>query len=108
MLVMPPTKRLLQGNDDGEGHRWKVLRASNNAIDVFYGRGGDSKFQLKKEDKKVPPTEQLVLQRICEHRREKRRQRAEGGGGGKKTEERIREHRKRREGGRGRGFKASE
>ena len=82
---MPPTKRLLQGNDDGEGHRWKVLRASNNAIDVFYGRGGDSKFQLKKEDKKVPPTEQLVLQRICEHRREKRRQRAEGGGGGKKA-----------------------
>ena len=85
LLVMPPTKRLLQGNDDGEGHRWKVLRASNNAIDVFYGRGGDSKFQLKKEDKKVPPTEQLVLQRICEHRREKRRQRAEGGGGGKKA-----------------------
>ena len=74
----------MEGSDDGEGYRWKALKGKGDAIDVFYGRGRDSKFQLKKADKTAPP-EQLVLQRIAEHRDAKRKQQDddEGGGGGK-------------------------
>ena len=81
---MPPKKRQLHGPDDGEGHPWKVVRAKEGKVNVFYGKGGDVTFKLKKEDKKVSPTEQLVLQRIGEYRQDKRKQ-AEGGGGGKKA-----------------------
>ena len=74
------------GNDDGEGYRWKTLKAKDGAIDVFYGHGNASRFQLKKSDKKTVPTE-LILQRIAEHRDAKRKQQDddEGGGGGKKA-----------------------
>ena len=85
---MPPTKRpIMEGSDDGEGYRWKTLKAKDGAIDVFYGHGSASRFQLKKADKKTAPTEQLVLQRIAEHRDAKRKQQDddEGGGGGKKA-----------------------
>ena len=46
-----------------------------------------SRFKLKKSDQKTAPTEQLVLQRIAEHRDAKRKQQDddEGGGGGKKA-----------------------
>ena len=72
---MPPTKRpIMEGSDDGEGYRWKTLKAKDGAIDVFYGHGSASRFQLKKADKKTAPTEQLVLQRIAEHRDAKRKQ----------------------------------
>ena len=69
------------------GYRWKTLKAKDGAIDVFYGHGSASRFQLKKADKKTAPTEQLVLQRIAEHRDAKRKQQDddEGGGGGKKA-----------------------
>ena len=40
---------LLQGEDDGEGYKWKVLRGGDGAIDVFYGRGSASKLQLRRE-----------------------------------------------------------
>jgi len=40
---------LLQGEDDGEGYKWKVLRGGDGAIDVFYGRGSASKLQLREE-----------------------------------------------------------
>ena len=64
--------------DELEGYRWKALKGKGDAIDVFYGRGSDSKFQLKKADKKTAPTEQLVLQRIAEHRDAKRKEEAAG------------------------------
>ena len=71
---MPQPKRaLVKGDNDGEGHRWKAQKAKDGAIDVFYGQGWGSKFQLTKADKKTAPTEQLVLQRIAEHR-DKRKQ----------------------------------
>ena len=71
---MPRAKRpIMEGSDDGEGYRWKALKGKGGAIDVFYGRGSDSKFQLKKADKKTAPTEQLVLRRIAEHRDAKRK-----------------------------------
>ena len=78
---------VLEGEDDGEGHSWKVLKANGGAVDVYYGKGGHAKFQLKKADKKTAPTEELVLQRIAEHRDAKRKQQDddEGGGGGKKA-----------------------
>ena len=78
---------VLEGEDDGEGHSWKVLKANGGAVDVYYGEGGHAKFQLKKADKKTAPTEELVLQRIAEHRDAKRKQQDddEGGGGGKKA-----------------------
>ena len=78
---------VLEGEDDGEGHSWKVLKANGGAVDVYYCKGGHAKFQLKKADKKTAPTEQLVLQRIAEHRDAKRKQQDddEGGGGGKKA-----------------------
>ena len=41
---------LLQGEDDGEGYKWKVLRGGDGAIDVFYGRGSASKLQLRKKE----------------------------------------------------------
>ena len=77
---------VLEGEDDGEGHSWKVLKANGGAVDVYYGKGGHAKFQLKKADK-TTPIEQLVLQRIAEHRDAKRKQQDddEGGGGGKKA-----------------------
>jgi hypothetical protein len=52
----------------------------------MYGKGWDATFILKKDDQKAP-TEQLVLQRIAEHRDTKRKQQDddEGGGGGKKA-----------------------
>ena len=56
---------VLEGEDDGEGHSWKVLKANGGAVDVYYGKGGHAKFQLKKADK-TAPTEQLVLQRIAD------------------------------------------
>ena len=76
----------MEGSDDGEGYRWKTLKAKDGAIDVFYGRGSASRFKLKKSDKKTVPTE-LILQRIAEHRDAKRKQQDddEGGGGGKKA-----------------------
>ena len=78
---MPKQKRaLVEGDNDGEGYPWKVLKSkSGKAIHVFYGKGGDCTFRLNKEDKKAAPTAGLVLQRIGEHRQEKRKQ-AEGGG----------------------------
>ena len=83
---MPPTKRppIMEGSDDGEGYRWKTPKAKDGASDVFYGRGSASRFKLKKADE-TAPTEQLVLQRIAEHRDAKRKQQDddEGGGGGK-------------------------
>ena len=48
-----PKRALLQGEDDGEGHKWKVLRGRGGEINVFYGRGSASQLQLRKEDKKV-------------------------------------------------------
>ena len=79
--MAPPKRPLLQGEDDGEGHTWKVLRGRDGLIDIFYGRGSASKLRLRNEDKKSTPTEELVLKRISEHRA-KRRQADEGGGGG--------------------------
>ena len=83
---MPPKRPLLQGDDGGDGHSWKVVKAQK-AVNVFYGKGFNSTFTLKKEDQKTAPTEQLVLQRIAEHRDAKRKQQDddEGGGGGKKA-----------------------
>jgi hypothetical protein len=77
---------VLEGEDDGEGHSWKVLKANGGTVDVYYGKGGHARFQLKKADK-TTPIEQLVLQRIAEHRDAKRKQQDddEGGGGGKKA-----------------------
>ena len=70
----------------GKGHSWKVLKANAGTVDVYYGKGGHARFQLKKADK-TTPIEQLVLQRIAEHRDAKRKQQDddEGGGGGKKA-----------------------
>ena len=68
-------RSVLEGEDDGEGHSWKVLKANGGAVDVYYGKGGHAKFQLKKADK-TAPTEHLVrivLQRIAEHRDAKRK-----------------------------------
>ena len=28
---------VLEGEDDGEGHSWKVLKANGGAVDVYYG-----------------------------------------------------------------------
>ena len=83
---MPPKRPLLQGDDGGDGHSWKVVKAQK-AVKVFYGKGFNSTFTLKKEDQTTAPTEQLVLQRIAEHRDAKRKQQDddEGGGGGKKA-----------------------
>ena len=64
----------MEGSDDGEGYRWKTLKAKDGAIDVFYGHGSASRFKLKKSDKKTAPTKQLVLRRIAEHRDAKRKQ----------------------------------
>ena len=47
--MAPPKRALLQGEDDGEGYKWKVLRGGDGAIDVFYGRGSASKLQLREE-----------------------------------------------------------
>ena len=44
-----PKRALLQGEDDGEGHKWKVLRGRGGEINVFYGRGSASKLQLREE-----------------------------------------------------------
>ena len=52
-MMAPPKRALLQGEDDGEGHKWKVLRGRGGEINVFYGRGSASQLQLRKEDKKV-------------------------------------------------------
>ena len=88
---MPPKKRpLLQGDNDGEGYPWKLVKASGAAgAHVFYGSDGRSMFKLKKGDQKAEPSEQRqgVLQRIAEHRDAKRKQQDddEGGGGGKKA-----------------------
>ena len=88
---MPPKKRpLLQGDNDGEGYPWKLVKASGAAgAHVFYGSDGRSMFKLKKGDQKAEPSEQrqVVLQRIAEHRDAKRKQQDddEGGGGGKKA-----------------------
>ena len=72
-LVMPKSKRsVLEGEDDGEGYPWKVVKDKGAAINVMYGKGWDATFILKKDDQKAP-TEQLVLQRIAEHRDTKRR-----------------------------------
>ena len=81
---MPPKRPLLQGDDGGDGHSWKVVKAQK-AVNVFYGEGFHSTFTLKKEDQTTAPTEQLVLQRIAEHRDAKRKQQDddEGRGGGK-------------------------
>ena len=86
LSAMPPKRPLLQGDDGGDGHSWKVVKAQK-AVNVFYGEGFHSTFRLKKEDQKTAPTEQLVLQRIAEHRDAKRKQQDddEGGGGGKKA-----------------------
>ena len=88
--AMPKQKRaLVEGDNDGEGYPWKVLKSkSGKAIHVFYGKGGDCMFRLNKEDKKAAPTAGLVLQRIGEHRQEKRKQ-AEGGGGKKAKASRL-------------------
>ena len=86
---MPPKKRpLLQGDNDGEGYPWKLVKASGAAgAHVFYGSDGRSMFKLKKGDQKAEPSEQrqVVLQRIAEHRDAKRKQQDddEGRGGGK-------------------------
>ena len=86
---MPPKQRpLLQGDNDGEGYPWKLVKASGAAgALVFYGSDGRSMFKLKKGDQKADPSEQrqVVLQRIAEHRDAKRKQQDddEGGGGGK-------------------------
>ena len=87
---MPKQKRaLVEGDNDGEGYPWKVLKSkSGKAIHVFHGKGGDCTFRLNKEDKKAAPTAGLVLQRIGEHRQEKRKQ-AEGGGGKKAKASRL-------------------
>ena len=84
LSAMPPKRPLLQGDDGGDGHSWKVVKAQK-AVNVFYGKRFNSTFRLKKEDQKTAPTEQLVLQRIAEHRDAKRKQQDddEGGGGGK-------------------------
>ena len=87
---MPPKKRpLLQGDNDGEGYPWKLVKASGAAgAHVFYGSDGRSMFKLKKGDQKAEPSEQrqVVLQRIAEHRDAKRKQQDdEEGGGGKKA-----------------------
>ena len=65
------------------------MKDKGAAIIVMYGKGWDATFRLKKDDQKEP-TEQLVLQRIAEHRDTKRKQQDddEGGGGGKKAKER--------------------
>ena len=78
---------VLEGEDYGEGHPWKVVKDKGAAINVMYGKGWDATFRLKKDDQKTAPTEQLVLQRIAEHRDAKRKQQDddEGGGGGKKA-----------------------
>ena len=83
-----PVKRsVLVGGDYGEGHPWKVVKDKGAAINVMYGKGWHATFRLKKDDQKTAPTEQLVLQRIAEHRDTKRKQQDddEGGGGGKKA-----------------------
>jgi hypothetical protein len=88
LLGMPFVKRsVLEGGDDGEGHPWKVVKDKGAAIFVMYGKGWHATFRLKKDDQKTAPTEQLVLQRIAEHRDTKRKQQDddEGGGGGKKA-----------------------
>ena len=84
LSAMPPKRPLLQGDDGGDGHSWKVVKAQK-AVNVFYGKGFNSTFTLKKEDQTTAPTEQLVLQRIAEHRDAKRKQQDddEGRGGGK-------------------------
>ena len=82
---MPPKRPLLQGDDGGDGHSWKVVKAQK-AVNAFHGKGFNSTFTLKKEDQTTAPTEQLVLQRIAEHRDAKRKQQDdEEGGGGKKA-----------------------
>ncbi len=48
------------------------MKDKGAAINVMYGKGWDATFRLKKDDQKAP-TEQLVLQRIAEHRDTKRR-----------------------------------
>ena len=57
---MPPKKRpLLQGDNDGEGYPWKLVKASGAAgAHVFYGSDGRSMFKLKKGDQKAEPSEQ--------------------------------------------------
>ena len=85
-FFLEPKRPLLQGDDGGDGHSWKVVKAQK-AVNVFYGDGFHSTFTLKKEDQTTAPTEQLVLQRIAEHRDAKRKQQDDdkGGGGGKKA-----------------------
>ena len=57
---MPPKKRpLLQGDNDGEGYPWKLVKTSGAAgAHVFYGSDGRSMFKLKKGDQKAEPSEQ--------------------------------------------------
>ena len=82
---MPPKRPLLQGDDGGDGHSWKVVKAQK-AVNVFYGKGFNSTFTLKKEDQTTAPTEQLVLQRIAEHRDAKRKHQDDDKGGGGRGE----------------------
>ena len=87
---MPKSKRpILEGDDDGEHYPWKVVKSTGGKAHVFYGEGGHDMFKLSKKDQKNTPTQELVLQRIREHRQQKRlrdrQQDDEEGGGGKKA-----------------------
>ena len=39
-------RSVLEGEDDGEGHSWKVLKANGGAVDVYYGKGAVSYTHL--------------------------------------------------------------
>ena len=52
---------VLEGEDDGEGHSWKVLKANAGTVDVYYGKGGHARFQLKKADKTAPTEAHTIL-----------------------------------------------
>ena len=76
---MPKTKRsVLEGDDDGEGHPWKVLK-DNTYCNVFYGVGFHEKLRMQKAE--VTSVE-AVKSKIHAHREKKRLAEAEGGGGG--------------------------
>ena len=75
---MPQRKKpRLEGTDDGEGHRWKLLSST-----VYYGPGFHEKFYLKAADSKGV-TKEAVLQRIQQHREEAATAAATEGSGNK-------------------------
>ena len=77
-----PKRSVLEGDDDGKGHPWKVQKdeTRKDSCNVFYGDGFHEKLRMQTVE--VTSVE-AVKSKIHAHREKKRLAEAEGGGGGK-------------------------